>query len=150
MQERRIRIVLGKLGVDDHRRGLQVVSKALRDAGMEVIELGLYQTPELVVDAAIAEDADAIGLSFHTMSYIGWVGDVLRLLKEKEAAHILLFVGGAIPEADVPVLQAEGVTGVFSPGSLLVDIVNQIEKAVRQSRQQERAVFRSGQKRAAS
>ena len=86
-EEKRVRIVLAKLVLDDHSRPLYVISKALRDAGMEVINLGLFQTPELVVKAAMDEDADAIGLSFHTMTYIGWIGRMMNLLKEKKVEN---------------------------------------------------------------
>ena len=134
MEEKKVRIVLAKLGLDDHSRPLYVLSKAFRDAGMEVINLGLYQTPELVVKAAMAEDADAIGLSFHTVSYIGWIGQMMKLLKEKKAEDILLFIGGAIPQEDQQALEDAGVKGVFRPGTSLREITDSIIGTVKRER----------------
>ena len=93
MKERKLRFVLAKLGLEDHSRTLYVVAQGLRDAGIEVIYLGPHQTPEGVVKVAIAEDADAIGLSFHTMTYLGWVADTANKLKENKSEDICLFVG---------------------------------------------------------
>lgn len=134
MEERKIRFVLAKLGLDDHTRPLFVISKALRDAGMEVIYLGLFQTPERVVKAAIAEDADAIGLSFHTMHYIGWVGETINLLKENKAEDVCLFVGGVIPADDKLLLEKVGVDEVFRPGTPIEVITSHIKEIVKKKR----------------
>ena len=134
MKERKVRFVLAKLGLDDHTRPLFVLSQALRDAGMEVIYLGLFQTPERVVKAAIAEDADAIGLSFHTMHYIGWVGETINLLKENKAEDICLFVGGVIPADDKLLLEKVGVDEVFRPGTPIEVITSHIKEIVKKKR----------------
>ena len=136
MEERKIRIVLAKLGLDDHTRPLYVVSQGLRDAGMEIIYLGLFQTPERVVKAAIAEDADAIGLSFHTMHYIGWVGATINLLKENKAEDICLFIGGVIPADDKIHLETVGVDEVFRPGTSMEVITSHIKEIVKKKRWQ--------------
>jgi len=134
MEERKVRFVLAKLGLDDHTRPLFVISQALRDAGMEVIYLGLFQTPERVVKAAIAEDADAIGLSFHTMHYIGWVGETINLLKENKAEDVCLFVGGVIPADDKLLLEKVGVDEVFRPGTPIEVITSHIKEIVKKKR----------------
>jgi len=134
MKERKVRFVLAKLGLDDHTRPLFVLSQALRDAGMEVIYLGLFQTPERVVKAAIAEDADAIGLSFHAMHYIGWVGETINLLKENKAEDICLFVGGVIPADDKLLLEKVGVDEVFRPGTPIEVITSHIKEIVKKKR----------------
>ncbi|MBM4463856.1 MAG: methylmalonyl-CoA mutase [Chloroflexi bacterium] len=134
MEERKVRFVLAKLGLDDHSRPLYVLSQGLRDAGMEVIYLGLFQTPERVVKAAIAEDADAIGLSFHTMHYIGWVGETINLLKENKAEDVCLFVGGVIPADDKLLLEKIGVDEVFRPGTPIEVITSHIKEIVKKRR----------------
>ena len=134
MEERKVRFVLAKLGLDDHTRPLFVISQALRDAGMEVIYLGLFQTPERVVKAAIAEDADAIGLSFHTMHYIGWVGETINLLKENKVEDICLFIGGVIPAEDKVLLEKVGVDEVFRPGTPIEVITSHIKEIVKKKR----------------
>jgi len=134
MEDKKVRIILDKLGLDDHSRPLYVLSKAFRDAGMEVINLGPFQTPELVVKAAVDEDADAIGLSFHTVSYIGWIGRVMKVLKMKKREDILLFIGGAIPEEDEEAIEDAGVKGVFRPGTSLEEITDSIISTVKRER----------------
>ncbi|MBM3120182.1 MAG: methylmalonyl-CoA mutase [Chloroflexi bacterium] len=134
MEERKVRFVLAKLGLNDHTRPLFVLSQALRDAGMEVIYLGLFQTPERVVKAAIAEDADAIGLSFHTMHYIGWVGETINLLKENKAEDVCLFVGGVIPADDKLLFEKIGVDEVFRPGTPIEVITSHIKEIVKRKR----------------
>ena len=136
MEDRKVRFVLAKLGLDDHSRPMYVLSQGLRDAGMEVIYLGMFQTPERVVKAAIAEDADAIGLSFHTMHYIGWVGETISKLKENKAEDICLFVGGVIVKEDIPILEEVGVKGVFLPGAPMDEISNRIKEIVAKERWQ--------------
>ncbi len=131
MIDRPFRIVLAKLGLDDHLRSLYVLSYAFRDAGMEVIYLGPYQTPENVVATAQIEDADAIGLSFHTVSYFGWLEETMNRLREQCLYdRISVFVGGTIPPADKPYLEQAGVRGVFLPGDSLEYIISEIEKVL--------------------
>ena len=136
MEDRKVRFVLAKLGLDDHSRPMYVLSQGLRDNGMEVIYLGMFQTPERVVKAAIDEDADAIGLSFHTMHYIGWVGETISKLKENKAEDICLFVGGVIVKEDIPILEEVGVKGVFLPGAPMDEISNRIKEIVAKERWQ--------------
>ena len=136
MEERKVRFLLAKLGIDDHTRPLYVLSQGLRDAGMEVIYLGLFQTPESVVKAAIAEDADAIGLSFHTMHYIGWVGETIELLKKNKVEDICLFIGGAIPAEDKVHLEKVGVDEAFRPGTSMEVITSHIKEIVKKKRWQ--------------
>jgi len=130
MRDEKVRIVLAKIGLDDHQRSLQVLSKGFRDAGFEVINLGVFQTPEMVVSSAIAEDANAIGLSFHTLTYLGWVVDVFNLLADKQVNDIAVFVGGTIPEADDGELRRLGVKGIYRPGSAMSEIVKEIRQTV--------------------
>jgi methylmalonyl-CoA mutase, C-terminal domain len=130
MTSGKVRILLAKIGLDDHQRSLIVLSKAFRDAGFEVINLGLFQTPETVVASAIAEDVNAIGLSFHTITYIGWVKDVLELLRERGANNIAVFVGGTIPIEDDEELRKVGVKGTYRPGSSIEDMTRDIEREV--------------------
>lgn len=119
-----IRILIGKVGLDGHDRGVKLVARALRDAGMEVIYTGLHQTPEQVVNTAIQEDVDAIGLSVLSGAHNTLFARVLELLKEGGAEHIVLFGGGIIPDDDLPKLQASGVRMLFRPGTAMRDIVN--------------------------
>jgi methylmalonyl-CoA mutase C-terminal domain/subunit len=111
------RIVVAKPGLDGHDRGAKVVARALRDAGVEVIYTGLHQTPEQIVETAIQEDADAIGLSILSGAHLTLFAKVMDLLREKGATEILVFGGGIIPDADVATLKALGVAEVFTPGS---------------------------------
>jgi len=131
MSERPVRIVLAKLGLDDHIRPLYVLSYAFRDAGMEVIYLGCFQTPQIVVETAAIEDADAIGLSFHTVSYFGWIDETMNLLKEKKMDdRVSVFVGGTIPPEDKPMLEEIGVRGMYLPGDSLKFITDSIKDMV--------------------
>ena len=135
MSEKPVRIVLAKLGLDDHIRPLQVLSYAFRDAGMEVIYLGCFQTPQSVIDTATIEDADAIGLSFHTMSYFGWIDETMNLLKEKKIDNRMsVFVGGTLPPEDRQMLENIGVRGIFLPGTSLKEITDQIKQTVSEVR----------------
>ena len=118
-----IRIVLAKVGLDGHDRGIKVVARALRDAGMEVIYAGLWQTPEAVVRAVGDEDADWLGLSLLSGAHMTLVPRVLELLRQAGLGHVRVMVGGIIPEPDVPKLLEMGVTRVFGPGTALDDIV---------------------------
>jgi methylmalonyl-CoA mutase C-terminal domain/subunit len=118
-----LRILIGKVGLDGHDRGVKLIARALRDAGMEVIYTGLHQTPEQVVAAAIQEDVDAIGLSILSGAHNTLFRRVLELLKDREAADIVLFGGGIIPDDDIAPLKAAGVKAVFKPGAPLHEIV---------------------------
>src|SRR5436305_14025672 len=116
------RIVLAKVGLDGHDRGIKVVARALRDAGFHVIYAGLWLTPEAVVRTVADEDADWLGLSILSGAHMTLVPRVLQLLREAQLQHVKILVGGIIPEADVPKLQALGVARVFGPGTSLDDI----------------------------
>jgi methylmalonyl-CoA mutase C-terminal domain/subunit len=130
MSNDRVRILLAKIGLDDHQRSLLVLSKGFRDAGFEVINLGTFQTPDMVVKSAISEDVNAIGLSFHTITYLGWVVDVVDLLRKMEVDDISVFVGGTIPEVDDKELRRLGVKGIYRPGSLMETMVREIREVV--------------------
>jgi methylmalonyl-CoA mutase, C-terminal domain len=121
--ERHIRIVVAKPGLDGHDRGAKVVARALRDAGMEVIYTGLHQTPEQIVETALAEDADGIGLSVLSGAHMTLFAKVLELLAQRDARDIVVFGGGIIPEADIPQLEKLGVAKVFTPGATTASIV---------------------------
>jgi methylmalonyl-CoA mutase C-terminal domain/subunit len=118
----RIRIVVGKPGLDGHDRGAKIVARALRDAGHEVIYTGLHQTPEQIVETAIQEDADLIGLSVLSGAHMTLFKRLVELLAERDASDIVVFGGGIIPDEDVPVLEELGVAKVFTPGATTGDI----------------------------
>lgn len=126
----RIRVVVAKPGLDGHDRGAKIVARALRDAGMEVVYTGLHQTPEQIVDAAIQEDVAAIGLSILSGAHMTLFARVLELLREREAADIVVFGGGIIPEADLPELERMGVAKIFTPGATTDEIVEWVRAAV--------------------
>ena len=126
--EARIKVLLSKVGLDCHEVGIKVVASALRDAGMEVVYLGTYQTPEKIAESAVQEDADVIGLSFHAPIYFTVVSKMLNLLKQKSAEHIPIVVGGVIPHLDIARLRNMGVKEVFIEGSKTVDIVECIKR----------------------
>ena len=126
----RIRVVVAKPGLDGHDRGAKVVARALRDAGMEVIYTGLHQTPEQIVETALQEDADAIGLSVLSGAHMTLFRRVLELLKERDAADIVVFGGGIIPDADIPELEAIGVAKIFTPGATTTSIVDWVRAHV--------------------
>lgn len=119
-----LRVLVGKVGLDGHDRGIKLVARALRDAGVEVIFTGLHQTPEQVVATAIQEDVDAIGLSLLSGAHNYLFPRVLELLKEKGADEIVLFGGGIIPDEDLPRLKAAGVRALFLPGTPMSEIVD--------------------------
>ena len=127
---RRIRVVIAKPGLDGHDRGAKVIARALRDAGMEVIYTGLRQTPEQIAAAALQEDADVIGLSILSGAHMHICPRLMELLRERGLEHVLVVIGGIIPDVDVPKLQAMGIRGVFLPGSPIQDIVRFIEAHV--------------------
>ncbi len=127
-----IRVVVAKPGLDGHDRGAKVIARALRDAGMEVIYTGLHQTPEQIVDTALQEDADAVGLSILSGAHMTLFARVLELLRERDAADILVFGGGIIPEADIAPLKELGVAAIFTPGAPTGEVVDWVRKNVRQ------------------
>jgi methylmalonyl-CoA mutase C-terminal domain/subunit len=126
----RIRVVIAKPGLDGHDRGAKVVARALRDAGMEVIYTGLHQTPEQIVETAIQEDADAVGLSVLSGAHMTLFRRVIELLHERGADDIVVFGGGIIPEADVPELTRLGVAQIFGPGAPTQSIVDWVRANV--------------------
>lgn len=119
-----IRVLIGKVGLDGHDRGVKLIARALRDAGIEVVYTGLHQTPEQVVSTAIQEDVDAIGLSILSGAHNTLFRRVLALLREQGAEDIVLFGGGIIPDEDLPGLKADGVRALFRPGTSMNEIVN--------------------------
>jgi methylmalonyl-CoA mutase, C-terminal domain len=118
-----IRVVVAKPGLDGHDRGAKVVARALRDAGMEVIYTGLHQTPEQIVEAAIQEDADVVGLSVLSGAHMTLFARVVELLAERDASDIVVFGGGIIPDDDIPELERVGVAKIFTPGATTTEIV---------------------------
>jgi methylmalonyl-CoA mutase C-terminal domain/subunit len=126
----KIRILVAKPGLDGHDRGAKVVAAALRDAGMEVIYTGLHQTPEMVVEAAIQEDVDVVGLSVLSGAHMTIFPDVLKGLRDAGAKHVILTGGGIIPEEDIEALRKQGVANLFPPGTPLPEIINWIKGAV--------------------
>ena len=127
---RNVRVVIAKPGLDGHDRGAKVIARALRDAGMEVIYMGLRQTPEMIVGAALQEDADVIGLSILSGAHMHMCPKVMELLKQKGLDHVLVVIGGIIPDVDIPKLQAMGVRGIFLPGTPMQDIADFINAHV--------------------
>ena len=117
------RVLTAKVGLDGHDRGVKVVSRALRDAGVEVIYAGLRQTPEMVVEAAIQEDVDAIGISLHSGAHMTLIPRILELLKQRNATDIVVFGGGIIPQDDANELKQMGVVEIFGPGTSLQSII---------------------------
>jgi methylmalonyl-CoA mutase C-terminal domain/subunit len=125
-----IRVLIAKPGLDGHDRGAKVIARALRDAGMEVIYTGLRQTPEQIVEAALQEDVNALGLSCLSGAHNHLFPRVVELLREQGAADILVFGGGVIPQEDIPDLKAAGVVEIFTPGTSTVDVVEFLNKHV--------------------
>ena len=132
--KRPIRVVVAKAGLDGHDRGAKVVARALRDAGMEVIYTGVHQTPEQVVETALQEDVDAVGISLLSGAHNYIFPRVSELMKQKGMDDVLLFGGGIIPEADIPGLAKVGVERVFPPGASLEEIVRYLTEAVGKKR----------------
>ncbi len=128
---RKIRVVIAKPGLDGHDRGAKVIARALRDAGMEVVYTGLRQTPEQIAAAALQEDADVVGLSILSGAHMHICPRLMELLKEKGLDHVLVLVGGIIPDVDLPRLKEMGVAGIFLPGSPMQDIVTFIQQHVK-------------------
>ena len=129
--EAKIRVLVAKPGLDGHDRGAKVIARALRDAGMEVIYTGLRQTPEMIVNAALQEDVDVIGLSILSGAHNAIVPRVTDLLKQNHMDDVLLLVGGIIPDQDVPLLKEHGVAGIFQPGTAMDDIIQFIRANVK-------------------
>jgi methylmalonyl-CoA mutase, C-terminal domain len=127
MPDSKLRILVAKPGLDGHDRGAKIIARALRDAGMEVIYTGLHQTPEMIVNAAIQEDVDAIGMSIMSGAHMTLFPAVMDLLKNQSAEDILVFGGGIIPDGDIPELRKLGVAEIFTPGSSTQDIVRWIQ-----------------------
>jgi methylmalonyl-CoA mutase C-terminal domain/subunit len=125
-----IRVLVAKPGLDGHDRGAKVIARALRDAGMEVIYTGLRQTPEMIVNAAIQEDVDCVGLSILSGAHNAIVPRITALLRERNATDILLVLGGTIPDQDVPLLKEQGVAAIFGPGTSLDSVVQFIRANV--------------------
>ncbi len=130
MGERKIRVLIAKPGLDGHDRGAKVVARALRDAGMEIIYTGLRQTPEMIAEASLQEDVDAVSLSILSGAHVALIPRVFELLKANGQAHVKVFLGGIIPNEDVPRLLEMGVVGVYGPGTLTEDIIHDIQDAV--------------------
>jgi methylmalonyl-CoA mutase C-terminal domain/subunit len=130
MSEQKIRVIVAKPGLDGHDRGAKVVARALRDAGMEVIYTGLRQTPEMIAEAALQEDVHVVGLSVLSGAHMALAPRVLELLKANGQEDVKVFIGGIIPDEDMPKLMDLGVSGVFGPGTPTDEIVNQVRAAV--------------------
>ena len=130
MTDRKLRILVAKPGLDGHDRGAKIIARALRDAGMEVIYTGLHQTPEMIVNAAVQEDVDAIGLSIMSGAHMTLFPAVMDLLRESKAGDIEVFGGGIIPDDDIPRLKQLGVSEIFTPGSSTQDIVQWIRQHI--------------------
>jgi methylmalonyl-CoA mutase C-terminal domain/subunit len=130
MTEQKIRVLVAKPGLDGHDRGAKVVARALRDAGMEVIYTGLRQTPEMIAEAALQEDVDVVGLSILSGAHMALAPRILGLLKSNGQAQVKVFIGGIIPDEDIPRLKELGITGVYGPGSSTEQIVIDIREAI--------------------
>lgn len=135
MTDRKIRVLIAKPGLDGHDRGAKVIARALRDAGMEVIYTGLRQTPAMITEAALQEDVDVIGLSILSGAHNALVPAVLEKLHENGLDSIKVFVGGIIPEDDIPNLKEAGVYAVYGPGTDTQDVVKDIESSINPERE---------------
>ena len=127
---KKIRVLVAKPGLDGHDRGAKVVARALRDAGMEVIYTGLRQTPEMIAEAALQEDVDVVGLSILSGAHMALAPRILDLLKANGQANVKVFIGGIVPDEDIPRLKELGITGVYGPGTSTEEIVKDIMNAV--------------------
>ena len=131
MPERKIKVVISKVGLDGHDRGAKVVASLLKEAGMEVVYLGLYQRPEGIVRAAVDEDADVIGVSYLSGEHLVFTPEIVKNMKENGLDDVLLIAGGSFPAEDIPVMKAMGVDAVFRGGTLTESIVDYIRGNVR-------------------
>jgi len=134
LSEEKIRVLIAKPGLDGHDRGAKIVARALRDAGMEVIYTGLRQTPEMIVEAALQEDVDVVGLSILSGAHTELFPIITEQLKREGMKDVLIIAGGIIPEADIPALQEMGIEAVFGPGTMTRDIADFIGKAMAERR----------------
>src|SRR5512143_2074595 len=134
MSEKKIRVLVAKPGLDGHDRGAKVVARALRDAGMEVIYTGLRQTPEMIAGAALQEDVDVIGLSILSGAHMALAPRIMELLKANRQDDVKVFIGGIIPDEDIPRLKELGITGVYGPGASTDTIVREIREAFANSK----------------
>jgi methylmalonyl-CoA mutase cobalamin-binding domain/chain len=128
--QRKVRLLIGKVGLDGHDRGAKIIARALRDAGFEVIYTGLHQSPEMVVATALQEDVDGIGLSLLSGAHNTIFPKILRLLADKASGDIVVFGGGIIPEEDMPALEKAGVRRLFTPGATTQEIVDWVKANV--------------------
>jgi methylmalonyl-CoA mutase, C-terminal domain len=128
--DERIRVVIGKPGLDGHDRGAKVVARALRDAGMEVVYTGLHQTPEQIVDTVVQEDADAVGLSVLSGAHMTLFARLSELMRERGVDDVVVFGGGIIPDEDIPELERIGVAKIFTPGATTTEIVDWVREHV--------------------
>lgn len=131
LNEKKIRVLVAKPGLDGHDRGAKVVARALRDAGMEVIYTGLRQTPEMIAEAALQEDVDVVGLSILSGAHMALAPRIMELLKANGQTHVKVFIGGIVPDEDIPRLMEIGISGIYGPGSSTEDIVKDIRSAVK-------------------
>lgn len=129
-RERKVRLLIGKVGLDGHDRGAKIIARALRDAGCEVIYTGLHRTPEQVVDTAVQEDVDGIGLSILSGAHLTLFRKVLDLLRDRGADDVVVFGGGIVPEEDIPRLRKMGVREVFTPGTTTRTFVDWVKENV--------------------
>jgi methylmalonyl-CoA mutase C-terminal domain/subunit len=130
MAQKRLRILVAKPGLDGHDRGAKIIARALRDGGFEVVYTGLHQTPEMIAEAAVQEDVDAVGLSILSGAHMTLFPEVMKLLKERGAADVAVFGGGIIPDDDAAKLKAIGVREIFTPGASTEDIVKWVRENV--------------------
>lgn len=129
-EQRKLRLLVGKVGLDGHDRGAKIIARALRDAGFEVIYTGLHQTPEMVVNTAIQEDVDAISLSILSGAHLHLFPRVIELLKQNGAQDISVFGGGIIPDEDVPRLKQAGVLEIFTPGATTDEVIDWVRSEI--------------------
>lgn len=134
MEDRKIRVLVAKPGLDGHDRGIKVIACALRDAGMEVIYTGLHQTPEMIVETALQEDVDVVGLSILSGAHMTIFPKVFKLMKQKGLGKVLLTGGGIIPQEDIPKLKKLGVGKLFGPGATTTEIIDYIKIAIAKRR----------------
>lgn len=131
MADKKIRVLVAKPGLDGHDRGAKVVARALRDAGMEVIYTGLRQTPEMIAEAALQEDVDVVGLSILSGAHMALAPRIMELLKANGQEAVKVFIGGIIPDEDIPRLREMGIAGVYGPGASTEDIIKDIKETVK-------------------
>ena len=131
LNDKKIRVLVAKPGLDGHDRGAKVVARALRDAGMEVIYTGLRQTPEMIAEAALQEDVDVVGLSILSGAHMALAPRIMDLLRANGQTNVKVFIGGIVPDEDISRLKEMGITGVYGPGASTEDIVKDIKNAVK-------------------